>query len=152
EEEFTERVTKELEEALEQPSLQQLRNDMYKFGIKEVQVELPKEFLKKWLKSSNPNIKDEELEEGFEQFLENLKWTLIENKILEENNLKVEYEDVLTQAKNFVSAQIRMYNYVQQMDEEQIDIIADELLDNKEQSSRMYYETKTLKVYYHLVE
>lgn len=152
EEEFTERVTKELEEALEQPSLQQLRNDMYKFGIKEVQVELPKEFLKKWLKSSNPNIKDEELEEGFEQFLENLKWTLIENKILEENNLKVEYEDVLTQAKNFVSAQLRMYNYGQQIDEEQIDKFAVELLGNQEQSSRMFDEAKALKVYNHLVE
>ena len=45
-----------------------------------------------------------------------------------------------------------MYNYGQQIDEEQIDKFAVELLGNQEQSSRMFDEAKALKVYNHLVE
>src|SRR5699024_8864807 len=64
EDDFEKKVEEQLKEMLEQNSLQKFRNDLYTFGMKEVNVTLPEEFLKRWLKATNPEIKEEELEQG----------------------------------------------------------------------------------------
>jgi trigger factor len=46
---------------------------------------LPDEFLKRWLKATNEKLIDEELEGGYNDFAKNLKWTLIENKMIKDN-------------------------------------------------------------------
>src|SRR5690606_21450646 len=83
-----------LENLFKQNSAQKLRNDMYTFGMDSVEAKFPEEFLKRWLKATNPELKDEEVEEGFADFLSNLKWTIIENRIITGNNLEVKYDEV----------------------------------------------------------
>jgi trigger factor len=60
---------------------------------------LPDEFLKRWLKATNEKLSDEELEGGYNDFAQNLKWTLIENKIIVDNTIEIKYEDVFELAK-----------------------------------------------------
>src|SRR5690606_30608499 len=108
EEEFKEEVREEIESTVVQHATQRLQNDMYLKGLEAVNVEFPEAFLKKWLKATNPEIKDDELEEGFADFLKNLKWTLIENRIISQNELQVKYEEVLALAKERIAAQIKM--------------------------------------------
>src|SRR5690606_5363957 len=95
EEDFTAKVREEVENLFKQNADQKLRNDLYTFGMEKVDVKFPEAFLKKWLKATNPNITDEELEEGFADFLSNLKWTIIENRIVTKNNLEVKYDEVV---------------------------------------------------------
>ncbi len=59
-----------------------------------IKIELPDEFLRKWLKATNEKLTDEELAEGYDDFAKNLKWTLIENKLIKDNNIEIKYEDV----------------------------------------------------------
>src|SRR5690606_24186799 len=82
EEQFTAKVKEEVENLFKQTSDQKLRNDMYTFGMDKVDVKFPEEFLKRWLKATNPNLTEQEIEEGFADFLNNLKWTIIENRII----------------------------------------------------------------------
>src|SRR5690606_10625000 len=103
EDEFKEKVRGEVEEMLVQNATQKLQNDLYLKGLDAVNVEFPEAFLKRWLKATNPEIKDDELEEGFADFLKNLKWTLIENRIITENGLEVKYEEVLSLAKERIA-------------------------------------------------
>src|SRR5690606_14935502 len=72
EEEFREKVREEVESMLVQNATQKLQNDIYQKGMDAVQVEFPEAFLKRWLRTTNPEIKDEELEDGFADFLKNL--------------------------------------------------------------------------------
>ncbi|SKB35714.1 trigger factor [Parapedobacter luteus] len=148
--EFREKVKEEVESMLVQNATQKLQNDMYLKGLESVKVDFPEAFLKRWLKATNPEIKDDELEEGFADFLKNLKWTLIENRIITQNGLEVKYEEVLALAKERIAAQVKMYSPGQEATDQQLSQYAVQLLGDKEQANRLFDEVKALKVFDHL--
>ncbi|WP_257670707.1 trigger factor [Parapedobacter tibetensis] len=150
EEEFTEKVREEVESMLVQHANQKLQNDIYTQGMEAVKVDFPEAFLKRWLKATNPDIKDNELEEGFADFLKNLKWTIIENRIITQNGLEVKYEEVLALAKERIAAQIKMYSPGQEPNDQQLAQYAVQLLGDKEQANRLFDEVKALKVFDYL--
>lgn len=147
---FTEKVKEEVENLFKQNSDQRLRNDMYTFGMEKVDVSFPEEFLKRWLKATNPSISEEELNEGFADFLNNLKWTIIENRVVTENGLEVKYDEVINLAKEHIYAQIKMYNINEEPSDEQLNQFAIQLLQDREQGNRLFEEAKALKVFDHL--
>lgn len=149
EEEFTAKITEELEAMMAQDADRKLANDLYKYGSEKAKMDLPDEFLKRWLKISNKEITDEELEKGYDDFAKNLKWTLVENKIVKEQKLEIKYEDVFESAKAILNAQFRMYS-PQPLSEEQLGQYAAQLLQNKEQANRIFDEVKSHKVFEHL--
>lgn len=149
EDEFRARVTQELESMVAQNAEQKLQFDMQKFGLEKIQLNLPDEFLKRWLRATNENLSDEEIEKGYEDFARNLKWTLIENKILKDNNIEIKYEDVFATAKSRLDAQFRMYS-PQPLEEEQLGQYTVQFLQNKENANRIFEEVKGLKVFEYL--
>ncbi|RZF57409.1 trigger factor [Sphingobacterium corticibacterium] len=152
EEEFEAKVKEEVEGLFKQNADQKLRNDIYTYGMEKVDVKFPEAFLKKWLKATNPNISDEELEEGFADFVSNLKWTIIENRIVTANNLEVKYDEVINLAKERIYAQIKMYNINDEPTDEQLGQYALQLLQDREQANRLFEEAKALKVFDYLKE
>ena len=148
--EFREKVKGEVEDMLVQNATQKLQNDLYLKGLDAVKADFPEAFLKRWLKATNPEIKEDELEEGFADFLKNLKWTLIENRIITQNGLEVKYEEVLALAKERIAAQIKMYNPGQEVTDQQLAQYAVQLLGDKEQANRLFDEVKALKVFDYL--
>ncbi|MBD1428886.1 MULTISPECIES: trigger factor [Sphingobacterium] len=150
EEQFNAKVKEEVENLFKQNSAQKLRNDMYTFGMDKVDVKFPEDFLKRWLKATNPNLSAEEIEEGFADFINNLKWTIIENRIVTANNLEVKYDEVVDLAKERIYAQIKMYNINEEPTDEQLGQFALQLLSDREQANRLFEEVKALKVYEHL--
>ena len=148
--EFREKVKEEVESNLAQNATQKLQNDLYLKGLESVNVDFPEAFLKKWLKATNPEIKDDELEEGFADFLKNLKWTLIENRIITQNKLEVKYEEVLALAKERIAAQIKLYSPGQEPTDQELSQYSVQLLGDKEQANRLFEEVKALKVFDYL--
>src|SRR5690606_10166721 len=114
---------------------QKLQADILDYGLNKVDLTLPDEFLKRWLKATNEKLSDQELEEGYADFAKNLKWTLIENKIIKENNIEIKYEDVLEAAKQRLDAQFRTYS-PQALPEEQLSQYAVQFLQDKENANR----------------
>ncbi|WP_316930561.1 hypothetical protein [Sphingobacterium sp. IITKGP-BTPF85] len=150
--EFRTKVKEEVENLFKQNSDQRLRNDMYTFGMEKVDVAFPEEFLKRWLKATNPSISEEELNEGFADFLNNLKWTIIENRVVTENGLEVKYDEVINLAKERIYAQIKMYNINEEPSDEQLSQYAIQMLQDREQGNRLFEEAKALKVFEFLKE
>ena len=149
EEEFRSRITAELESMVAQNAEQKLQFDLQQFGLNKIELVLPDEFLKRWLKATNENLSDEEIEKGYDDFARNLKWTLIENKIIRENNIEIKYEDVFATAKSRLDAQFRMYS-PQPLEEEQLAQYTVQFLQNKENANRIFEEVKGLKVFDYL--
>ncbi|WP_423147311.1 trigger factor [Rubrolithibacter danxiaensis] len=149
EDEFRERIIKELEAMMEQNAEQKLQNDMYKFAVEKTSFSLPDEFLKRWLKATNENLSEEELEKGYADFAQNLKWTLIENKIIKDNNIEIKYEEIFKTAKERLDAQFRMYS-PQPVPEEQLGQYTVQFLQNKENANKIFEEVKALKVFDYL--
>lgn len=58
-------------------------------------IELPEEFLKRWLLLSNEKLTQEQLDEEFGFFTENLKWDIIKGKIAKENDIQITSEEII---------------------------------------------------------
>lgn len=149
EEEFRTKITEELEAMMQQDTDRKLQDDLYQFSLQKVSFELPDEFLKRWLKATNEKLSEQELEDGYNDFAKNLKWTLIENRVIKDNNIEVKYEDVFQTAKQRLDAQFRMYSQ-QALDEEQLGQYTVQFLQNKENANKIFEEVKALKVFDYL--
>ncbi len=143
---FKAKITEEVESMFKQDSDRKLQNDIYTQLTDQTKMQLPEEFLRKWLKATNEKLSDEELEQGFSDFIKNLKWTLIENKIITDNEIKIEYKDVFETAKARLDAQFRMYS-PQPMPEDQLAQYTTTFLQEKENANRIFDEVKALKVF-----
>ncbi|MDB5007161.1 MAG: trigger factor [Mucilaginibacter sp.] len=146
EEEFRTRITAELESMMMQDAERKLQDDIYKYSLSKVNFELPDEFLKRWLKATNEKLTAEELAGGYNDFAQNLKWTLIENKIIKENHIELKYEEVFELAKQRLDQQFRMYS-PQPLSDEQLGQYTVQYLQNKENANKIFEEVKALRVF-----
>ena len=146
EEEFRSRITAELEAMMAQDADKKLAADLYKYGVSKLDLQLPDEFLKRWLKATNKEVTDEELAKGYEDFATNLKWTLVENKIIKENKIEIKYEDVFAAAKKRLDAQFRMYSPTP-IDEDQLAQYAAQYLKEGANANQVFDEVKSNKVF-----
>jgi trigger factor len=144
--EFTAKITEELEAMMVQDADRKLQDDIYKLSIAKVEFNLPDEFLKRWLKATNEKLTEEELEGGYNDFAQNLKWTLIENKIIRENSIEIKYEEVFELAKVRLDQQFRMYS-PQPIPDEQLGQYTVQYLQNKENANKIFEEVKALRVF-----
>ncbi|PRY50863.1 trigger factor [Arcticibacter pallidicorallinus] len=149
EEGFREKITAELESMMVQNAEQKLQNDIVKYGVAKYEMQLPDEFLKRWLKATNQNLTEEDLQKGYEDFANNLRWTLVENKIIKENSIELKYEDVFQTAKSRLDAQFKMYS-PQPLPEEQLAEYTVQFLQNKENANKIFEEVKAQKVFDYL--
>ncbi|WP_342331436.1 trigger factor [Pedobacter sp. FW305-3-2-15-E-R2A2] len=143
---FTAKITEEVESMFKQDADRKLQNDMYTKLIESVKMELPDEFLRKWLKATNEKLTEAELAEGYEDFAKNLKWTLIENKLIKDNSIEIKYEDVFATAKQRLDAQFRMYS-PSPMPEDQLAQYTATFLKEKDNANRIFDEVKAIKVF-----
>ena len=143
---FVAKITEELESMMVQDADRKLQNDIYTYALDKVKFELPDDFLKRWLKATNENLSQEELEGGYNDFAKNLKWTLIENKIIKDNSIEIKYEDVFETAKQRLDAQFRMYSPAP-MPEDQLAQYTTTFLKEKDNANRIFDEVKALKVF-----
>lgn len=147
--EFEQKIREELESMMVQNADQKLQADLFQFGLDKVKLSLPDEFLKRWLKATNEKLSEEELEKGYDDFARNLRWTLIENKIIKDNKLEIKYEEVFAAAKNRLDGQFRMYS-PQPLSEEQLGQYTAQFLQNKENANRIFEEVKAQHVFDYL--
>ncbi len=149
EDDFRTKIKEEQEAMMAQDADRKLQDELYNYSLQKVNFELPNEFLKRWLKATNEKLSDQELEEGYNDFAKNLKWTLIENKIVKENNIEIKYENVFQTAKQRLDAQFKMYSQ-QALDEEQLGQYTVQFLQNKDNANKIFEEVKALKVFDYL--
>ncbi len=149
EEEFRAKITEELESMMAQNADQRLQNDLYQFGLNKISMQLPDAFLKRWLKATNEKITDEELNKDYDDFARNLRWTLIENKIIKDNSIEIKYEQVFAAAKKRLQAQFQMYS-PQPVSEEQLGQYTVQFLQDKENANRIFEEVKAQHVFDYL--
>ena len=104
--------------------------------VKETNIDIPEEFFRKWLLVTNEEkLTQEQIDQHFDQYVRELKWSMIRNKVTEEQGLKVTNEEVLTQAKQKFVAQFNLPQITEEIDE-LLDNYADNYL--KQDKGRNY--------------
>jgi trigger factor len=100
-------------------------------------MEFPEAFLKRWLKTANKELTEEQIENDFEAFLSDLKWQIIKDSIAKENDIKVDESEVNDLAKEIAAAQFRQYGMFN-VPEEHLEGFAQQMLTKEEDRNRLY--------------
>jgi trigger factor len=87
-----------------------LRRDIDQALLDNISIDLPEEFLKKWLFNANEGkFTPEQIDADYPQFTKSLKLSLIKNKMAEQVDIKVESEEVINRAEDMVREQFGFY-------------------------------------------
>jgi len=146
EKELKERIKEDSEKQFEQQSDQKLLNDITEKLIDETKFDLPAEFLRKWIQVSGEKmLSDDEAKEEFERSEKGLRYQLIEGKIIQENNLQVQFEELKEFAKGFIKSQMAQYGHMDPKDEE-LEGIAARVLGNQDEVRRLSEQLMSQKL------
>ncbi|MFT7588376.1 MAG: trigger factor [Limisphaerales bacterium] len=140
-------ITEQLQNAYDSRTDRKLHDDIVKQLLEATEIELPEEFLRKWLESQKENNESVEDEE-FEYFRRNLKWSLIYNKIAREQELAVER----TEIDEAVKADIAKYygGSIEMLGEEESAGLVNKLLQDKEYLERVNSTLLDTKIFGYL--
>jgi len=140
EEEFTRRVTEEIALNYERESEYRFMVDAREELIKKAKIDLPVEFLKRWMVETNEQITEEQVAEDFDKYEDDFRWQLIKEHLLKQQDIKVSEEEALEAAKAMALNQYIQYG-ISNVPEEYLENYAKEMM-AKPEESRKFYEQK----------
>ena len=137
EEEFVAQVRKDATISFEAETDKLLFNKITETLVKETTMDLPDEFLKRWLAENNEGkYTPEEIEKNYPGFVDSMKWQLIENKIFKENNIAVTDKDIRDYISTNMLRQMNMGDLDPEM-QKRYESIIDTFMQNEEQVTRI---------------
>lgn len=146
EEELRERVKKELDEYFQQNADVYFVNKVLEQITEKEEIQLPEAFLVKWLMFSNQNIQSEEqAKEILENEKSQIKYQILEGKLMTQNEINLEYNDILAQAEQLVRNQLAIYG-IHHLSDEEIQKYAVEMLKDENQIRQISSEVAMAKL------
>lgn len=110
EEEMRNFIKADLEAYFDGQSDSYLVNDLYKGIMEKADFPLPDDFLKRWIDLTNEKpISAEQIENDYPQFAKSLRWSLIQRKVVQEQNLQVTEEEIRDRVRANVIQQLYGY-------------------------------------------
>jgi len=144
--ELKDRIKEDAEKQFEQQADQKLLNDVTEDFIANTKFDLPSKFLKKWIQMTGENpLTDEQATEEYQKSEKGLRYQLIEGKIIAENNLQVQFDELKEFAKGFIKSQMAQYGQLDPQEEE-LDTIATRVLSNQEEVKRLSEQLMSQKL------
>jgi trigger factor len=132
EEEFKEKIASYLENSFKQDTENYLDHSIREELVKATKMELPEEFLKRWLLATNEGkANKDDIDQEFQGYADEMKWNLILNRVAEDHEVQVENEEVVERAKQMIAAQFAQSGLGEQMNE-QLGAFADNYLKGNE--------------------
>ncbi|MCW3461865.1 trigger factor [Chitinophaga nivalis] len=145
EEAFRGKLKEEIAKYWDSESRNHLHNDLFEVLVHETPMDLPKDFLKRWLQVGGEKPKTaEEAEKEFPSFDHQLRWTLISDKLVKENKLEVSFEELKENAKQKV---LGYYGGAAADGAEWLDSYLDRLLQDEKFVDQTYREMITTKLF-----
>lgn len=98
---FRNEVKQTLQSQWDSQAKNQLFDQVYHALLDNTTIEFPQDFLKRWMQNGGEKPKTaEEAEKEYPSFVNQLKWTLITDKIVRDNNIEVNPEEIKDFARN----------------------------------------------------
>ena len=120
--------------------------DAREYLLNKTNIELPEEFMKKWLFTINEGkFTMEDIEKDFALFCKDFRWQMISQYIMREQKMEITREEVLEVAKQMAKYQFAMYG-LNDVPQEQLDHYAESILANEKEGRRIVEKTEQDKV------
>lgn len=154
EEEFINKIRETIGDNYKRETDHFLDHHIEDYFLKNTKINLPDSFLKTWLKTtSQGQVTDEVLNTEFDHYVRGLKWDLIKNRIADDNQIKVEADEVQNKAKEMIVAQFGGQAFADQLKDKLDDIANNYLANEKGQNfMRLYNQLRSEKIMKHIKE
>jgi trigger factor len=97
---FRETIREEMQGYWDKQAKNHLQHEIYHVLVDHTTIDFPETFLKRWMQTNGEQPKNQdEVEHEFPTFRNQLKWTLITDKIVRDNNIEVQKEEIEAFAK-----------------------------------------------------
>ena len=125
---------------------QKLMNDTIEYLIESTKINLPSEFLIKWMKLSSENkISIGEAKSEYEKSEKGMKYQLIESKIIIDNDIQVNFEDLKSFTTDLIKNQMLQYGQAIP-DEKEVDAIVERVMSNKDEIKRLTEQLSSTRI------
>ncbi len=125
---------------------QKLMNDTIEYLIESTKINLPSEFLIKWMRLSSENkISIDEAKSEYEKSEKGMKYQLIESKIIIDNDLQVNFEDLKSFTTDLIKNQMLQYGQAVP-DEKEVDGIVARVMSNKDEIKRLTEQLTSTRI------
>lgn len=146
EQELKDKIKEDSEKQFEQQSDQKLLNDVTEYFIENIKFDLPTEFLTKWIMTTGEKpLSEEEATEEFENSEKGLRYQLIEGKIIQDNEIQIQFDELKEFAKGFIKQQMAQFGQLDPKEEE-LDNIAARILSNQDEVKRLSEQLMSQKL------
>jgi len=146
EKELKERIKEDSEKQFEQQSDQKLLNDVTEYFIENTKFDLPTGFLTKWIQMTGENpLTDEQASEEYEKSEKGLRYQLIEGKVIKDNDIQIQFDELKEFAKGFIKSQMAQYGQLNPAEEE-LDNIAARVMSNQDEVKRLSEQLMSQKL------
>ena len=144
EEELDAFLSDEVETELSREADYLFANTVRKFVVEKAALQMPTEFLKRWLYVINEGkFTKEDIEKDFDGFVQMFTWNYLQKHFIQTADLNVSAEEA--EAKEFAKAQFAQYG-MPSAPEEMIANFSKQILENKEQAQKIYEKLYEMKV------
>ena len=138
EEELDKFIDEEIERELKRECDFMFVNQMRKFIIEKAGIQMPEEFLKRWLYVINEGkFSREEIEKDFPAFINMFTWNYLQKHFITEGEIKVTPEEAKAEAMSFAQMQFAQYG-MPSAPADMLEGFAKQIMDNKEQLQKIY--------------
>lgn len=144
--EFRQAVKEDIEAYWLGQARTQVQDEIYHYLIDNTQIQFPEDFLKRWLQTGGEQPKTaEEVEKEFPSFINSLKWTLISDKLVHDNQLSVHPDEL----REFAKRQMMGYMGVTTLDESTawLDSYVERMMQDRKYIDRTYNDMLTDKLF-----
>ncbi|MAU71860.1 MAG: trigger factor [Pseudozobellia sp.] len=146
EDELKEKIKEDSEKQFEQQADQKLLNDITEYFIDNTSFELPTGFLTKWIQmTGEEQLTEQQANEEYEKSEKGLRYQLIEGKIIKENDLQIQLEELKEFAKGFIKSQMAQFGQLNPQEEE-LENIANRVLSNQDEVKRLSEQLMSQKL------
>lgn len=140
------KIKEDAEAQFAQQADQKFLNDVIENLIDTTKFELPSTFLKKWIQTVGENpLTPEQAEEEYEKSEKGLRYQLIEGKIVADNDLQIQFEDLKAHTSELIKKQMAQFGQTNPSDEEVEGIVA-RVMSNQDEVKRLSEQVMSEKM------
>ncbi len=144
--ELKERIKQDGEKQFVQQSDQKLLNDVTEYLVENTKFDLPSEFLQKWIQTAGEeSLDDTQAKEEYEKSEKGMRYQLIEGKIITDNNLQINFDDLKAYSREMIKGQMAQFGQMNPSEKELDDVVA-RVLSNQDEVKRLSEQLTSQKL------
>ena len=140
------KITEDAEKQFVQQADQKFLNDVTEYLVENTKFDLPTQFLQKWIQTAGEEKLDVvQAKEEYEKSEKSMRYQLIESKLIVENNLQVNFDDLKVYTSEMIKTQMAQFGQTNPTEKEIEDIVA-RVLSNKDEVKRISEQLTSQKL------